>query len=88
MRIAQKPVSPYGCDQQDAEDAVQEVLAALWERGKHWSEGRIVLELMNQIRRVRRKQAVRQHLNEPMERHHVERYEAAAFRESWQRRPV
>lgn len=50
-----------------AEDAVQNTLLAVWERGAAWHEGRVVLELRNQIRHMRRWEAARAHLNQPLE---------------------
>lgn len=47
----------------DAQDAVQETLLAVWARGASWHEGRIVLELQNQVRRIRRKAETRKDVN-------------------------
>jgi DNA-directed RNA polymerase specialized sigma24 family protein len=51
----------------EAEDAVQETLLATSTRGAHWHQGRVVLELMNQVRRIRRRAATRAHLTVSME---------------------
>lgn len=67
MRLAQQPTQCYNCSPDDAADAVQETLIAFWARGKYWHEGRIVMELKNQIRRIRRKEKTRAHLNVPLE---------------------
>lgn len=47
----------------EAEDAVQETLLAVWDRGTQWHQGRVVLELKNQVRRIRRKAQTRKDLN-------------------------
>lgn len=70
LRLARRRKPAYGCNKDDAEDAVQEAMFAWWRaglRGRQWHEGRRTLELKNRIRMQRRKAKVRAHLNIPLD---------------------